>query len=224
MSGIHLRPKVEAVLGHATPALLHGASYQIILKLKGLNSHGARPHLGVNVIDAAMLLVSGINAIRLNPAVPHSIKVTRILAGGDTVNLIPDSADIAMDLRAQTNELMEEMIEKAKGVILNSAKTIGAIADIEFIGGVPAAEYDDELVEETRTAIIDVLGESMDPLLTVGGEDFHFYSTAKGIRTSYIGLGCDLEPGLHHPSMSFNIEGLYTGVAILNKLVKNKLG
>lgn len=224
MSGIHLRPKVETELGTATPALVHGASYRIMLKIKGLNSHGARPHLGVNVIDAASLLVSGINAIRLDPAVAHSIKVTRLIAGGDTVNLVPDSADIAMDLRAQTNEVMEEMIQKAKEVITNSAKVIGAKAEIELIGGVPAAEYDDELVEETRKAIVEILGEAKDPLVTVGGEDFHYYSKLKGIKTSYIGIGCDLEPGLHHPDMSFNIEGLYDGVKILEKLVENKLG
>lgn len=223
MSGIHLRPKVETGLGSATPALVHGASYRILLKIKGLNAHGARPHLGVNVIDAAALLVNGINSIRLDPGVPHSIKVTRLIAGGDTVNLIPDSADVAMDLRAQTNEVMEEMIEKAKEVIASSAKAIGAEAEIKFIGGVPAAEYDDNLVEETRQAIIQVLGKAKDPLITVGGEDFHFYSKLKGIKTSYIGLGCDLEPGLHHPDMYFNIKGLYDGVKILEKVVENKL-
>ncbi|MGN9165222.1 amidohydrolase [Tissierellaceae bacterium HCP3S3_D8] len=224
MAGIHLRPIQEARLGYATPALVHGASYRIIVKIKGLNSHGARPHLGINAVDAAMLLVNAINAIHLDPSTPHSIKVTRVLAGGNTVNLIPDSADIAMDLRAQKNDVMDEMIEKAKQAIYNSVKSIGAEAEIEFIGGVPAAEYNDELVEETRLAIEDVLGQSLDPIITIGGEDFHYYSKFKGIRTAYIGLGCDLEPGLHHPKMHFNKDALNTGAEILEKLVQRKLG
>lgn len=224
MTGIHLRPKVETELGTATPALVHGSSYRIVLKIKGVNSHGARPHLGINVIDAAALLVNGINSIRLDPGVAHSIKVTRLIAGGESINIIPDSADIAMDLRAQSNEVMEEMITKAKEVILNSTKVIGAVTYIESIVGVPAAEYDDELVEETRKSILEVLGQVKDPFYTVGAEDFHYYSKIKGIKTSYIGLGCNLEPGLHHPDMNFNIKGLYDGVEILEKLVENKLG
>lgn len=223
MAGIHLRPKAETRLGAATPALLHGSGYRIVVKVRGLNAHGARPHLGINAIDAAVQIVNGINAIHLDPAVPHSIKVTRLLAGGDTINTIPDSADIAMDLRAQDNETMTEMLEKAKMVIENSAKAIGAEVDIEYIGGVPAADYDDEMVEEARIAIESVLGEALEPMLTVGGEDFHFYSKDLGIKTAYIGLGADLEPGLHHEDMSFDKKALYDGVAILKKIVENKL-
>lgn len=224
MVGMHLRPIQEARFGYATPGLYHGAAYRIIANIKGLNAHGARPHLGVNAVDAAMLVVSAINAIRLDPAVAHSIKVTRVMAGGNTINLIPDSANIAMDLRAQTNEVMDSMIEKAKEAIYNSAKSIGAEAEIEFIGGVPAADYDKELLEEVRLSIVDVLGQALDPIVTVGGEDFHFYSRKQGIKTAYMGLGCDLEPGLHHPKMHFNKDALFTGADILVQLVERKLG
>ncbi len=224
MAGIHLRPRAETKLGDATPALMHGSCYRMVVKVKGLNSHGARPHLGINVIDAAVQIVNGINAMHLDPAVPHSIKVTRLLAGGDTINTIPDSADIAIDLRAQDNKTMEEMLAKTKLVIENSAKSLEAEAVIDYIDGVPAADYDDEMVEEARQAIESVQGEALNPLLTVGGEDFHFYSKDLGIKTAYIGLGANLDPGLHHEDMSFDKKALYDGVAILTKLVENKLG
>lgn len=224
MVGIHLRPIQETRLGQATPALVHGASYRIIAKIKGLNSHGARPHLGVNAVDAAMLVVSAINAIHVDPRVPHSIKVTRVHAGGETINLIPDEAEIAMDLRAQTNEVMEEMIAKAKDAIVNSAKAIGAEGKIELIGGVPAAEYNDEMVEICRCAIEEELGEVLEPLITTGGEDFHYYSKERKIKTAYIGLGADLTPGLHHPEMTFNLEALQLGVKILKNVAQKRLG
>lgn len=224
MAGIHLRPIQEARTGQATPGLYHAASYRIEAQIKGLNAHGARPHLGINAIDAAALVVNAINALRLDPAVPHSIKVTRLIAGGNTVNLIPDSANMAMDLRAQTNEVMELMIEKAKEAILHSAKSIGAEAQILFVGGVPAAEYDVELEEASRQAIVDVLGEALKPMDTVGGEDFHFYAKMKNIRTCYMGLGCDLEPGLHHPQMHFDKKALAIGQRLLVRLVEKRLG
>jgi amidohydrolase len=34
-----------------------------------------------------------------------------------------------------------------------------------------------------------------------------------------LGLGCDLQPGLHHPDMTFRREDLLTGIEILAKTV-----
>ena len=58
--------------------------------IKGVTCHGSKPHLGVNVVDAASLAVQAINAIRVNPAIPSSIKVTNITVPGETYNNIPD--------------------------------------------------------------------------------------------------------------------------------------
>lgn len=114
MVGIHLRPIHEARLGQATPALCHGASYCATAKVKGLASHGARPHLGINAIDAAAAIVNAINAIKINPVVPYSVKTTKLIAGGTAHNIIPDEAEMTFDLRAQTNEAMEELIKKTR--------------------------------------------------------------------------------------------------------------
>jgi amidohydrolase len=224
MIGIHLRPMNETQLGKATPALVHGSSFRMLAKIKGLNAHSARPHLGINAVDAAVLVVNAINAIRLDPRVPHSIKVTKLKASGDAVNIIPDQAELAIDMRAQTNEVMEEMISKAKEAIFNSAKSIGAEGIIEFVGGVPAAEYDDEMVKIAKEAIEEVLGEAKGPIITPGGEDFHYYMKELNIKTAYIGLGANLVPGLHHPDMSFDQEALELGVKILKRVVLNRLG
>ncbi|MCT4620643.1 MAG: amidohydrolase [Marinisporobacter sp.] len=224
MIGIHLRPIQEARLGEATPALVHGSSYRMIAKIKGLNAHGARPHLGVNAVDAAVLVVNAINAIRLDPRVSHSIKVTKLHAGGEATNIIPDEAEITMDMRAQNNEVMEEMIQKAKGAIISSAKAIGAQGNIEFVGGVPAAEYDDEMINIAKTAIEEELESAMEPLYTTGGEDFHFYTKELNIKTAYIGLGADLTPGLHHPKMKFDKKALGFGVNILKNIILKRLG
>ena len=36
-----------------------------------------------------------------------------------------------------------------------------------------------------------------------------------------LGLGCGLQPGLHHPNMTFNRDSLITGVEILTRTVLN---
>ncbi|MDR3560601.1 MAG: M20 peptidase aminoacylase family protein [Negativicutes bacterium] len=220
--GIHLRPIQEAKLGQATPALYHGSSYIMEANLKGMAAHGARPHLGVNVIDAAAAVIGAVNAIHMNPTIPSTVKVTKLQAGGAALNAIPESAYMALDLRSQENPLMEELIKKTTRAIEAGAATVGAEATIKVKGGVPAAEYDKEMIELARRAITAVLGSEglLEPIVTPGGEDFHYFVKKKpSLQTGYLGLGCDLTPGLHHPEMKFDHAALENGVKILLHMV-----
>ena len=220
--GIHLRPIQEASLGEATPALMHGGGCALGVKVKGIAAHGARPHLGISSIDAAITAVNAVNAIRVDPNIAHSIKVTKVQTEGSAGNIIPDTTNMIFDIRAQTNEIFDRLLEKAKTVITNSVEAFGA--SVEFSqDGTPAADYNDELVKDTAKAIESVLGSSLPPLITPGCEDFHYFTIKKGIKTAYIGLGADLKPGLHHPEMSFNLNSLVDGKDILKALVFSKL-
>lgn len=221
--GIHLRPGQEAKTGQATPALYHGSSYIMEAVIEGRTAHGARPHLGINAIDAAAAAVQAINAIHINPVVPASCKVTKLQAGGATLNAIPDRAELALDLRAQQNDAMKLLIEKAEQAIKAGAATVGASAETTLKGGVPGAEYHPEITELAREAIRAVLGGEglLDPIVTPGGEDFHNFVKAKpSLKTGYVGLGCNLTPGLHDPGMSFDRSALIHGANILQYMVR----
>jgi amidohydrolase len=224
--GIHLRPIQEAKTGQATPALYHGSSYIMEATITGQTAHGARPHLGVNAIDAAAAAVNAVNAIHINPVIPCSCKVTKLTAGGATLNQIPDKAVMALDCRAQQNEAMQTLLSKAEAAIKAGAATVGATAVTEVKGGVPGAEYNPEIIELAREAIREVLGEEglLEPIVTPGGEDFHNFVQAKpSIKAGYIGLGCNLTPGLHDPSMKFDRSALIYGSDILAVMVRKLL-
>jgi amidohydrolase len=225
--GIHLRPEQEAKKGQATPALCHGSSGSIEATIEGVAAHGGRPHLAVNAIDAAAAVVNAINAIHMNPVVPYSIKVTKLVAGGASKNVIPDRAEMTIDVRAQENGLMLELLKKAETAIGTAAACVGAKAVIRIKVGAPAAEYTGEMVELAREAIVAMLGKAglLPPIITPGAEDFHFYIKRKPtIKAAYIGLGCDLTPGLHHPQMKFDVGSLINGVNILQHIVSKMLG
>lgn len=220
--GFHLRPVHEAPMGKATPALCHGANRLIEAVIHGVPAHGARTHLGVNVINAAAAIVNAVNAIKTVPTTPATTKVTRIIADAGAANAIPESAKISLDLRAQTNVVMEELIEKTRQAILLGAQTVGATADILVCAGCPAAEYHDEVTNLLRQCIVEELGNNglLEPILSPGSEDFHFFVKHNpDLKVGYWGLGVDLEPGLHHPQMHFNVDGLVAGVNIVLRSV-----
>lgn len=222
--GIHLRPIEESRYGQAAAALWHSAGAPTEIKLKGVGAHGARPHLGVNAVEAAVLVANAINTIKANPNISHSIKITKINTGKGASNAIPDEAYMFVDIRCIDNNEMMTIIDKLKNSIELSARANGASVEYS-IGFCPGAEYDEELIETNAKAIIDVLGQKglIRNLYTAGSEDFHFYKKQLGCKASYLGLGADLTPGLHHKDMTFNKDALYDGVNILVNVINNRL-
>jgi amidohydrolase len=220
--GVHLRPIQELESGFASPAIYHGAAQFIEGEIKGVAAHAARPHLGVNVIEVGSALVQELSKIHVDPQVPASIKMTKFHAGEKSGNVIPDRAEFTLDLRAQTNQVMEQLLESLHNVVKGIALIYGA--DIQLQSGVyiAAAEVNPEAKRIMEQAIVATLGKQKctPPIITSGGEDFHFYSLMKpSLKTTMLGLGCDLKPGLHHPQMTFRREDLLVGIEILARAV-----
>ncbi len=224
--GLHLRPMEETPLGQSTPALYHAASQRLKGVFHGVPAHGARPHLGVNAIDAAVAAITAVNAVRLNPNDSYSIKATRFLCDSGVTNAIPSEATVIWDVRSELNSAMVTLIEKATAAVKAGAATVGATVDVTHYEGIPAAEYTPEMVDLLSESITAVYGpEGLHaPVKTAGGEDFHFYIKEKpSIKAGYFGLGCDLTPGIHHPEMKFNKAALETGKNVLLHAAKKLL-
>ncbi|PLS18304.1 amidohydrolase [Bacillus sp. M6-12] len=222
--GVHLRPIQELRDGEAIPAILHGAAKFLTGEIIGEDAHGARPHLGQNAIEIGASLINEMKNIHLDPMVPYTAKVTKFHAGGESGNLIPGKASFSIDLRAQTNVVMNELTEKTTKIADSLAKLYGVEITLETVASVAAAEANQEAIQFMKKAIVDSIGEQhlKAPVVTSGGEDFHFYTLKRPhIKATMLGLGCDLQPGLHHPKMSFNQERIYSGIEILAKTVLN---
>ena len=226
--GLHIRPVQDIAYGEMSPAVRHASSTFVNVVINGLSSHGARPHLGINAIEAAAVAINAIAAIKINPIIPWSCKVTGIKGGGVAPNIIPDKVEMIVDARAQTNEAMTELLEKLRRAVTNAAAALGATAEVTTPGGViPAAEYDDELTAEVAECIVEAVGEEKlaKELVNPGGEDFHYFvNKYPHIKAAYFGVGAAAAPGLHHQDMQLNKEALPSGTAVLIKMVERKLG
>jgi len=217
MLGIHLRPIQELPFGQASAAIYHGAAVQLRGHIKGVQAHAARPHLGVNVIDSLASIVQAVNAVRTNPHIPCSAKVTQASAGG-AINTIPDYAAFGIDLRAQTNEAMDDLLRHIQRAVQSAGQANGAAVSLEQTARMAAATPNAWAEAIVGKAIRDALGEAgwSPPVVTAGGEDFHHYATENPrLAATMIGLGADLGPGLHHPEMKFRTEALQHGVTIM---------
>ncbi|MDN7244724.1 amidohydrolase [Planococcus shenhongbingii] len=221
--GVHLRPMEEMPFGKVAPAIYHGSGIFLKGKISGVDAHGARPHQGKNAIDVVAAIHQFVKSIYFSPFESYSAKLTNIQAGGGSLNIIPGSADFALDVRSQSNSLMAELRKRIDAGL----ESIAALHDVEieweWDDYTPAAEVSEEAMQIADAAIRSVIGDknTSAPIETTGADDFHFYTIKKPeLKAAMLGVGADLAPGLHHPDMAFNRDALDIGARVLAETLR----
>ena len=225
--GMHGRPIQECRVGQAAPALYYSAATHIRYDIIGKQSHGARPYLGVSALDAACLVVAAANALRFDSNVVYNLKATQIHADAGVPNAVPGNATVTFDLRSQNNDVMDLMIKRLTNAAKNAAASIGAEAVENILHRTPASIITPEVTDIIAEVIKEELGPQalIPPITTAGGEDFFWYPKERpGLKTGFIALGEDAQPGLHDPNMHFDHSALPNGVKLHVGLVKKILG
>lgn len=103
----------------------------------GKEAHaGAAPHEGINALNAAMLAINNVNAIRETfQECEHARFHPIITKGGDIVNVVP--ADVRMEsyVRARTISGIADINSKVNRAILAGGMAVGAQVEITDIPG-----------------------------------------------------------------------------------------
>lgn len=216
--GVHLRPQEEIPFGKISPAIHHGAALFLEGKVKGDDAHGARPQQGKNALDPIFAIAQFLKTIHFSPYDPYSAKLTKVQAGGESLNIIPGNALFAIDVRAQSNSVLNELKERIDAGIRSIAQLHGVDIDLNWSDYTPAAEVSEEAASIAKEGILESVGEEAfaPAIITSGSDDFHFYTIHRpDLKAAMIGVGADLGPGLHHPDMTFNRDALDLGARVL---------
>ncbi len=222
--GVHLRPAEELPLGKVAPAIHHGAAVFLEGTVQGIDAHGARPHQGKNAIDVLFAIQQMLQNLHINPSEICSAKLTKMVADGGSINIIPGKATFSIDVRAQKNEVIKELqkrIEKGFGHI---SSMFDVAVQWEWLDLTPGAEVSEEAAKIAKLSIIEACGpDYLAPaVVTPGSDDFHYYTVKQPtLKAAMIGIGANLLPGLHHPNMTFDKKALQIGVDVLTATLKN---
>lgn len=216
--GVHLRPQNELPTPCLAPSISHGACLFAVGTITGEDHHGARPHLGANAVDIALEISAGVQRLKVDPQVPSSAKMTMLRAGGENLNVIPGNGTFGLDLRAQTNEAMSVLREGLARVCASVEATTGSMIKLEFRDEVPAAVIGTQAEEILAQAITAALGSGyLRPgVVTSGSDDFHFYTQrTPALQAAMLAVGANVQPGLHHPQMSFEPAAMDRAAGVL---------
>ena len=230
-------PKVDAIYGlHVTSRFAVGQlayrpegmmaavdSFRIVVR--GRQTHGAYPWLGVDPIVVASQIVLGLQTIpsrQVDVSAAPSIVTVGAIHGGVRNNIIPDEVEMIGTIRSLEATMRDAIHERIRRTAESIAASAGATADVEIETGYPITYNDPKLTERTLPVLQRVAGADNVSLVnaTLGAEDFSFFQ--KEVPGVFFWLGTrpanqtpEQAPSNHSPHFYIDESGLSLGVRAL---------
>jgi amidohydrolase len=237
--GVLENPKVDVIfgmhiqsispLGRITyrPAGMMAASDWFTIKVKGKQSHGAAPWMGVDPIAISAQIINGLQTIvsRQTELTKEAavISVGRINAG-IRENIIPEEAVMAGTIRTLDNDMRTKIHEKIKLTATKIAESGGATAEVTIENKTPVTYNDPELTEKMIGSLEKAAGKEnvMRINAVTGAEDFAFFQQKIPGFFFFVGAMMSNQdpkvvPSHHTPDFMIDELGMRTGLrAMLN--------
>jgi succinyl-diaminopimelate desuccinylase len=114
---------------------------------KGKTAHGSMPHLGINAIESARVLLNELAHYKLaftpHPRLGNSTMSVNAISGGKAANVIPDECSITVDIRTLPAQKHSEIINGFEQLLAKiKAGNPQFIAELSVVRDCPALETD----------------------------------------------------------------------------------
>lgn len=239
--GVLENPKVEVIFGlhinaqtpigqiNYKPKGTMAAADIFRIKVKGKQTHGAYPWLGIDPIVTASQIVMGLQTIvSRNATLTESAAVVSvgILNAGVRMNIVPEEANITGTIRTLDDKTRNLVHQRINTIATNIAESAGAVAEVKITEATPVTYNDVNLTEMMLPTLQEVAGKDKVNLVnaTMGAEDFAYY--VKDIPGFFFFLGgapagVPIEKTAPHHTPDFYIEegGFTLGVKTMCTLV-----
>ena len=230
-------PKVDAIYGlHVSSRFAVGEigyrpqgmmaavdSFRIVVR--GRQTHGAYPWLGVDPIVVSSQIVLGLQTIpsrQLDSSVAPSVVTVGAIHGGVRNNIIPDQVEMIGTIRSLDAKMREDIHARIRRTAESIAASAGATAEITITTGYPITYNDPTLTEASLPTLRRVAGAESVRLVNpvLGAEDFSVFQ--KEVPGLFFWLGTrpasqtpDEAPSNHSPLFYVDESGLALGIRAL---------
>ncbi|MDE1184543.1 M20 aminoacylase family protein [Paraburkholderia sp.] len=208
------------------PGSFMASSDTVIVTVTGRGGHGAVPHKAIDPVVVCAQIVLALQTIVSRGVAPLDMAIVTVGAihAGDAPNVIPESAEMRLSVRALRPEVRDFLQQRITEVVHAQAAVYGARAEVDYQRRYPVLVNDVAMTGFAKQVAVDWLGEDglipdMQPL--TGSEDFAFLLERCAGSYLIIGNG-DGEGGcmVHNPGYDFNDDILATGAAYWVRLAE----
>ena len=224
--GLHIRSGVDVGQIHYKPGGAMAAVERFTINVKGKQTHGSEPWLGVDPILISAKIIDGLQTIisreseLINEAAVISIgKIT----SGVRFNIIPESAELIGTVRTLDPKMKMHIMKRMQDMTETIAKAYGGEASIIFENFTAVTYNNHELVSKMLPSLELAAGKDNVTQIKAEtiGEDFSFYQ--EKIPGFYFYLGGkpknNNKPPLHHtPDFLIDESGLLLGVKAFTQI------
>jgi amidohydrolase len=236
-AGVLEGPKVDAVFGlhlwNGLPVGKIGVDEGPIMAsvdrfditIKGVGSHGAYPHTGVDPIVIGSHLVAALQTVvsrEVPPLAPAVVTVGQF-QGGTAFNVIPSQAELSGTVRTVDTRIREEMPERIERIVRGITSGMRAEYTFDYAFGYPVTVNDVSKARFARQVASAIVGDTnvVSAGMSMGAEDMSYFLEA--VPGCYVRLGSgNSDKGHIHPHHSalFNFDeaALPIGVELLTQL------
>lgn len=236
--GVLENPKVDAIFGlhinSATPVGtikyksggIMAAVERFVVNVKGKQSHGSQPWLGVDPILISAKIIDGFQSIvsrELDLTKEAAVITVGKITSGVRFNIIPESAELIGTVRSLDPDMKAKIIKRMTEMTETIATAYGGEATIVFENFTSITYNDPDLTTIMLPTLQEVAGNDH-VLITkavTGGEDFSYFQEA--VPGLFFFLG-GMTPGNteafphHTPDFVIDESGMLLGVKTLTQL------
>jgi succinyl-diaminopimelate desuccinylase len=218
----HLLGKAGAmVVGEPTsnyPLVGHKGSLKFHARFKGVGAHGSMPELGVNAIYKAGKALSKLESfdfgVKAHAVMGKPTLNVGTMEGGNTVNAVPDSARIGVDIRTVPGMDHQALLGQMRA-LLGEAE-LDVFSDLKPVWTAPDHEWVQRVFEICKPYVDEAPAARTAPYMTDAANLLKVYA---GAPTVVLGPG---EAAMAHQTDEYaSMERIRQSVAIYEALIRD---
>lgn len=227
MYGLHVWPSLKVGQIAVKEGIIMASSDKVTIDIKGIKSHAAEPHKGVDTISIAADIINAVvHKLRreIDPFDTSLVTIGKIETIG-RYNVICGETKLEGTIRATTREAQQKYHKRIVEVSEGIAKSYSAKAIVKIEPGYHILSNEKKQTSEFIDFAKNLLGDcnvidKINPSLI--GEDFSFYT--EKVPSTYFFLGCESEYPLHSDCFCPKEEAIDIALNLLTKLFVNFKG
>lgn len=225
--GLHVWPGPAGQVSYRARGAMAAAD-SLRITIKGTQTHGSSPWLGVDPITIAGQITSAIQTIpsrSLDITKAPSVISIGSIHGGVRGNIIPDEVQLEGTIRTFDPDVRETLLARLRTTVENIATAGGATAEVETILAAPLTYNDPALTAQMVPSVVKAIGADnvVEGPLIMASEDFsEFQAKVPGL---FLFLGINkanqgsVKPAPNHsPFFHVNDDALPNGIKTLSAL------
>ncbi|SIQ94205.1 hippurate hydrolase [Rhizobium sp. RU35A] len=224
--GLHNHPGLEEGRVMLRSGPIMAASDTARITITGKGGHASRPHLAVDPVYVACMLVVALQSVVSRSIDPTETAVVTVGAihAGEAANVIPETATMALSIRSFNAGVRDRLQARITALATSVAEGHGASVEIDYGRGTPVVVNSEAETAFLKSVVEDLLGPdkvSLCPLIP-GSEDFAYMLEER--PGSFLRLGNGVASAfLHNLRYDFNDAAIPVGAAIWARLAERFL-